>query len=179
MTAMEGSLNRPDHQEQPNSGSQSQRWKLWSPKRCKYWLLLLGAGALVAVAAVILVLTLGGPGKPRDGTDDSGSSSHFAPAATAVADDFSREISLGGGALTMITSQANGTDGRFFDIEDGERVSAAAAPAEPKPGQPDSYLATTQRQNISQSTLSVEVAQVASAVDQVRAIAESFGGFVE
>ena len=54
-----------------------------------------------------------------------------------------------------------------------------AAPAEPKSGQPDSYLATTQRQIISQSTLSVEVAQVASAVDQVRAIAESFGGFVE
>jgi hypothetical protein len=79
----------------------------------------------------------------------------------------------------MITSQANGTDGRFFDIEDGERVSAAAAPAEPKPGHPDSYLATTQRQIISQAALSVEVAQVASAVDQVRAIAESFGGFVE
>ena len=141
--------------------------------------LIVGTGALVAVAAVILVLTLSGPGKPRDGTDDSGSSSHFAPAATAVAGDFSREISLGGGALTMITSQANGTDGRFFDIQDGERVSAVAAPAEPKPGQPDSYLATTQRQIISQSALSVEVAQVASAVDQVRAIAESFGGFVE
>ena len=136
MTAMEGSLNLPDHQEQPNSGSQSQRWKLWSPERHKYWLLLWGTGALVAVAAVILVLTLGGPGKPRDGTDDSGSSSHFAPAATAVASDFSREISLGGGALTVITSQANGTDGRFFDIEVDERVSAAAAPAEPKPGQP-------------------------------------------
>jgi len=94
MTAMEGSLNRPEHQEQPNSGSPSQRWKLWSPKRRKYSLLLLGAGALVAVAAVILLLTLGGPDKPRDGTDDSGSSSHFAPAATAVAGDFSREISL-------------------------------------------------------------------------------------
>ena len=47
MTAMEGSLNRPDHQEQPNSGSQSQRWKLWSPKRHKYWLLLLGPAHLL------------------------------------------------------------------------------------------------------------------------------------
>jgi hypothetical protein len=179
MTAIEGSLDQSNHQEQPDSGSQWRRLRLWAAERRKYWLILLVAGALAAVAAVVLGLTLGGSGKSSGGADDSGSSNFFSPAATAVPGDFSREIALSGGALTVVTSQTSRADGRFFDAEDGGRLPAPTAFAEPQSGEPDSFLATTQRQVISQATLSVEVAQVASAVDQVRAIAESLGGFVE
>ena len=172
MTTTEGSLEGSGHQERPDYRSKWQWLTLWAPERRKYWLILFGAAALAAVAAVVLVVTLGGSGRPDEGADESGSSNRFAPAATVVPGDHSQ-------ALTSMTSQSAGADGGLFKIEGREPVSAPAALAASQPGETGSYLATTRRQVISQATLSVEVAQVSSAVDQVRAIAESLGGFVE
>ncbi|MFQ6027248.1 MAG: DUF4349 domain-containing protein [Dehalococcoidia bacterium] len=69
----------------------------------------------------------------------------------------------------------------------GEREAAAAPMAPPAPamegddgsGVASRLLQTAQRQVISVASVSIEVEMVSTSVDQVRAIAENLGGFVE
>ena len=173
MTTIDGSLIRPGQSAQPGSESLWQRMKFWTPESRKYWLISLAAVVIMAVAAVVLVLTLGGSGNSPGGSDDA----RFAPAAEARGGSFVEAMEARtGGAFSVVTSQTDSADGAFIRVGQGAPVPAPSrAPA----GEPDTYLATTQRQVISQATLSVEVAQVATAVDQVRAIADGLGGFVE
>ena len=157
--------SRMEHEMKPSNPS-SGRLRFLSPRR---WELLPAAIA----ATLVLLITVSGTwlftAAPWESSSSpaglAGQTSTPAPAATAAP---SRSLS----AIT------NGDGDSFFFATEEDAAAVPGPPGLPGPAAAGA-LDTAQRQVISQASLSVEVEEVEAAVNQVRAIAESLGGFVE